>query len=85
MKIGVTEYRALLRHDLAYFIERSFAEVNPGTDFAPNWHIEVMAHELERCRTGETKRLIKGVCFWEADKLVFASKSTPAPAWEPWC
>jgi predicted phage terminase large subunit-like protein len=32
--------------------------LNPQTDFVHNWHIEVMAEELERCRLGETRRLI---------------------------
>ncbi len=31
---------------------------------------------------GPTKRLVKGLCFWENGKLVFASKTSPAPAWE---
>jgi hypothetical protein len=52
------QYRVILRNDFHTFVERSFVELNPQTDFAHNWHIEVMAQELERCRLGETKRLI---------------------------
>ena len=52
------QYRAMLRRDYFTFLCRSFLELNPATEFARNWHIEVMAQELDRCRTGETKRLI---------------------------
>src|SRR5436305_9730554 len=52
------QYRAVLRNDFCTFAERSFLELNPATDFARNWHIDVIAHELERCRLGETRRLI---------------------------
>lgn len=55
------ELQCLLRLDLFSFIERSFYELNPETAFLPNWHIEVLASELERCRRGETKRLIINV------------------------
>lgn len=54
-------YRALLRTDLGLFIERSFNELNPQTLFLPNWHIELIASELEACARGETKRLIINV------------------------
>jgi predicted phage terminase large subunit-like protein len=57
-ELTATERRVLLRHDLYGFIEKSFDELNPGTPFRPNWHIEVLAAELEKCRRGETKRLI---------------------------
>src|SRR5215469_12813585 len=52
------QYRAMLRRDYYTFLCRSFLELNPSTEFARNWHIEVMAQELDLCRTGETKRLI---------------------------
>ena len=52
------QYRAALRNDFCTFVERSFLELNPATDFARNWHIPVIAQELERCRLGETRRLI---------------------------
>ena len=57
-QLSSDEYRALLRHDFCYFLERSFTELNPATDFAHNWHLEKMAEELDRCRRSETKRLI---------------------------
>ncbi len=58
MKPPHDQYHALLRRDFYSFLRRSFIELNPQTGFADNWHIEVMAEELERCRRGETRRLI---------------------------
>jgi predicted phage terminase large subunit-like protein len=55
------EYQTFLRHDFSTFIERSFIELNPTTPFLPNWHIELIASELEACRRGETTRLIINV------------------------
>ena len=49
---------ALLRHDLAAFTQRCFQTVVPGQQFLPNWHVEAIAHELERCRRHEIRRLI---------------------------
>jgi len=51
-------YTALLRQHLATFVARCFDVLNPGRPFEPNWHIEAIAHELERVRNGETKRLL---------------------------
>jgi predicted phage terminase large subunit-like protein len=49
---------ALLRNDLASFTQRSFQTVVPGQTFLPNWHVEAIAHQLERCRNREIRRLI---------------------------
>ena len=56
--LSLDEYRYILRHDLASFIERSFRELNAQATFMPSPYIELLASRLERCRTGETKRLI---------------------------
>src|SRR2546425_1845870 len=61
MRLTANEYHAILRQDFSTFIERSFYELNPHTEFLPNWHIEVIAAELEACRLGEQKRLIINV------------------------
>jgi hypothetical protein len=50
--------QAVLRNDLVSFIGKSFATVSPADRYEPNWHIEVLAHQLERCRRGKCKRLI---------------------------
>jgi hypothetical protein len=55
------EYHALLRLDFYAFIERCFLQLNPNTEFLPNWHIEVMAAKLEACRQGKIRRLIINV------------------------
>ena len=53
--LSLAEYDALLRNDFSTFVERSFTELNPGTEFARNWHLHVMAYELQRCLLGETR------------------------------
>jgi predicted phage terminase large subunit-like protein len=55
------EMGALLRTDFAAFIQRSFYELSPETEYLHNWHIEVIAAALEDCRTGRCKRLIINV------------------------
>jgi hypothetical protein len=42
----------LLRNDFYGFVERSFYELNTDTTFLHNWHIELIASELEACRRG---------------------------------
>ena len=57
-ELSAEECAAILRSDLCGFIERSFIELNPVTTFKDNWHIDVLAHELEQVRLGNTKRLL---------------------------
>jgi predicted phage terminase large subunit-like protein len=59
--ISAAEYSAFTRSDFYTFLHRAFLELNPQVRFLPNWHLELMAVELERCRRGETKRLIINV------------------------
>ena len=49
---------AVLRQDLYSFIEKTFNTVSPGDSFVPNFHIEAIAYHLERCMTGDIRRLI---------------------------
>lgn len=49
---------ALLRNDLASFIQRSFQTISPGDRYLPNWHIQAIAYHLERVHRGEIRRLI---------------------------
>jgi predicted phage terminase large subunit-like protein len=56
--LSTAEYQALLREDLTGFIERAFYELNSQSVFLPGQYIELLAATLDRCRTGETKRLI---------------------------
>jgi predicted phage terminase large subunit-like protein len=48
----------VLRQDLAAFTQRCFQTVVPGQAYMDNWHVGAIAHHLERCRTGEIRRLI---------------------------
>lgn len=50
--------QAVLRSDLASFIAKCFYTVNPGVEFLPNWHIDVMADRLMAAKQGNTRRLI---------------------------
>ena len=61
MTISAVEYQAITRHDFYTFIDRSFRELNPQVLFLSNWHIELIAAQLERCRRGEIRRLIINV------------------------
>ena len=61
MADGRKELRTLLRRSLILFIEASFVELNPVTDFSLNWHIELIAQALEDCMSGKIKRLIINV------------------------
>ena len=55
------EYDALTRTDFTVFAERVFAELNPTTPYADNFHIHIIAAKLEAVRRGEIKRLIINV------------------------
>ena len=48
----------IIRNDLPSFIAKSFATVNPGTQYKHNWHIDLIAEHLLACEKGLTKRLI---------------------------
>src|SRR6202051_1672408 len=59
--INNEDLQAFVRRDYTLFIERSFSELNPQTEYLHNWHIEVIAEALEKCRVGKLKRLIVNV------------------------
>jgi predicted phage terminase large subunit-like protein len=77
-KVTANEYASLLRQSLYAFIARTFYELNPDTEFRSNWHIEVIAAELEACWRGETKRLIINV---PPRSLKSQAASVAFPAW----
>jgi predicted phage terminase large subunit-like protein len=78
LNLTKNEYAALLRRSLYAFIARTFHELNRDTEFSPNWHIEVIASELEACWRGETKRLIINV---PPRSLKSQAASVAFPAW----
>jgi predicted phage terminase large subunit-like protein len=49
---------AVLRSDFGVFVKKCFAELNPGVEFHPNWHIDAIVARLECVRGGVFNRLI---------------------------
>src|SRR5580698_4600346 len=52
------EYQVLLRQDFVTFVARCFYDLNPQTELAINWHLEVVAAKLAAVREGKIQRLI---------------------------
>src|SRR5437867_2086698 len=52
------EYETLLRQDLGTFAARCFQDLNPQTELAMNWHLEVIAAKLTAVQEGGIRRLI---------------------------
>jgi hypothetical protein len=51
-------YETLLRQDFSTFAARCFYDLNPQTELAMNWHVEVIAAKLTAVRQGKIRRLI---------------------------
>lgn len=49
---------ALLRQDLSSFIQKGFDIVTGGEPYHHNWHIDLIASNLEACVRGEIRRLV---------------------------
>lgn len=49
---------ALARLNFAVFVRVMFPILNPGVAYQHNWHVDAIAHPLEKVWLGETKRLI---------------------------
>jgi len=58
LEFSQAEYQTILKYDLTTFIERSFVELNPRTEYMHSAYIDLMAAKLEACRVGRIKRLI---------------------------
>src|SRR5947209_3868673 len=58
LDLTAADLRAVYGQDFSSFIERSFYELNPNTEFLRNWHNEKIAEVLSRCARGEIKRLV---------------------------
>ena len=50
-----------LRHNFPSFLARSFRELHPAGRFLHNWHLDVLAHALQKLQTSDGKRLIVNV------------------------
>src|SRR5215471_11010556 len=72
------EYDALLRNDFALFAARCFHELNPQTELAMNWHLEVIAAKLTAVREGKIQRLIINLPPRHLKSLM---ASVALPAW----
>ncbi len=46
------DLEAVLRNDLASFIQRSFQTIVPAADYQDNWHIDAIAWHLQQCIDG---------------------------------
>lgn len=60
-EITQKEYACLLANSLSLFTERVFKHLYPNTEYLGNWHIDLIAYEIEKVLKGETKRLIINV------------------------
>ena len=49
---------ALLRQDYLFFLRYAFAEIGGAGGYQHNWHIDAIAHQLERVRDGDVRRLV---------------------------
>ena len=76
--LSQAEYHAALRSDFYAFLVRCFLELNPGAEFLPSWHIEVMAAKLQAVRDGRVRRLIINI---PPRHLKSLAASTAMPAW----
>lgn len=78
ISITPLQYRALLVQDLSSFIGRAFAELNPGTPYLPNWHIDLIADRLMQVYHRRIKRLIINI---PPRNLKSICASVAFPAW----
>jgi hypothetical protein len=57
-KFTGSTYDTLLRLDFVSFAQRCLCELSPRSQFAINWHIEIIAAKLMALRAGKIRRLI---------------------------
>ena len=77
------EYDTLLRQDFGRFAARCFNDLNPQTELALNWHLEVIAAKLMAVRESKIRRLIiKKAYITEIVECIFhpAALGRPIPA-----
>jgi len=72
------EYDAALRNDFALFAARCFHDLNPQTELAMSWHLEVIAAKLAAVREGKIRRLIINLPPRHLKSLM---ASVALPAW----
>jgi hypothetical protein len=57
MNATYKEFDAATRRHLYVFLQRTFAELNPGVAYLDNWHIHMIIEALEELRVGDERRL----------------------------
>lgn len=67
-----------MRADLGVCLEKTLVELNPGTPFLSNWHIDVLSWKLRLFAEGKIKRLI--ICM-PPRHLKSTIGSVALPAW----
>src|SRR6478736_4208282 len=73
------EYKTMLRQNFSTFAARCFYDLNPQTELAMNWHVEIIAAKLTAVRHGKIPRLIINLPPRHLKSLL-ASSAFPA-----WC
>ena len=76
--LSFPDFQAILRNDFASFVERSFYELNPQTEFIPGQYIDLMCSVLEDCRLGRVRRQIINL---PPRTLKSHATSVALPAW----
>ncbi|MPZ24834.1 MAG: terminase, partial [Dehalococcoidia bacterium] len=69
---------ALLYEDFSSFLIKAFETVNPGQNFVPNWHIDLMSTRLTEVAQGGIQRLVLCLCPRSLKSFV---TSVAFPAW----
>ena len=69
---------AILRTDLAAFIQKTFQAIDGSQPYHPNWHVKVLADYLTKVRLGQIKRLIITL---PPRSLKSVAASVAFPAW----
>jgi predicted phage terminase large subunit-like protein len=72
------EHDTVLRQDLGQFAAHCFNELNPQTELALNWHLELIAAKLTAVRQGKIRRLIINLPSRHLKSLM---ASIAFPAW----
>jgi hypothetical protein len=76
--ITYVEFDAITRCFLSVFIQRVFAELNPGVTYLDNFHIHMIIAELEKMRFGDLQQLLVAMPPRSLKSIII---SVAYPAW----
>lgn len=83
MRPAISDPHALIaeatRRCFLAFLIRAFPHLNGGADLSPNWHLDAIAHQLDRVRAGKCKRLLVTMPPRNLKSI------TISVAWVAWC